>query len=191
MRGLIAPRGPTWTRTGGPGRGRAAAPPGARGRRREGRGWWASHHRRGRPRPPRYGSSAPQAGQWRGGATLARRAIVADAATASRASALTYHPTGENPRKPAKLGRVHTIGRRSQRRTPCPYGLPRPPPSTHPWWSCRSGTAPRCCRCRTAHRQRRAARRDRRSGRRLGGHDAGSPGTSCRARHARRGARGR
>lgn len=62
-----------------------------------GRGWWASHHRRGLPCPPRYGSSAPQAWQWRDGARLARRAIVADVASASRASALIHRPTGENP----------------------------------------------------------------------------------------------
>jgi YD repeat-containing protein len=68
------------------------APCGARGRRRKGRGWWASHHRRGLPRPPRYASSAPQAGQWRAGERLARRATVAAAAAASRLSAVMPHP---------------------------------------------------------------------------------------------------
>jgi hypothetical protein len=99
--------------------------------------------------------------------------------------------TGEYPRKGAKPGRVHTVGRRGQRGSASPHGLPRPGRSTHPWSSCTIGTAPRCWRCRTAHRQRRAARRDRRSGRSLGGPGARSPGTSRRARHARRGARGR
>ena len=70
-------------------------------------------------------------------------------------------------------------------------GLPHPGRSSHPSSSCTSGTAPRCCRCRRAHRQRRVGGRDRRSGRRLGGPDAGSPGTSRRARHAKHGARGR
>lgn len=111
--------------TGVPGRGRAAAPPGAPRRSRKGRGWWASHHRRGLPRPPRYGSSAPQAGQWRGGARLARRAIVAAAAIAS-ASALMHHPTGENPPRTLKPGRVRTVAGRGQRGRASPYGLPRP-----------------------------------------------------------------
>jgi len=111
----------TWTRSRGGisartrlGRAAAGTPAAcaARWRRRKGRGWSASHHRRGLPRPPRYGSSAPQPRQWRGGARIARRAIVADAAAAPRTSALMCHPTGENPRKRAKLGRVHTIGRR-------------------------------------------------------------------------------
>ena len=103
----------------------------ARGRRRKGHGWWASHHRRGLPRPPRYGSSAPQAEQWRGGARIARRAIVADAATASRASALMRYPTGENPKnwrnsavrtqspgavwrhRPRRMGYPTPVGRRT------------------------------------------------------------------------------
>ena len=75
------------------------APCGARGRRRTGRGWWASHHRRGLPRPPRYGSFALQAAQWRAGASIARRAIVADAAAASAASALMHHPLAKTPQK--------------------------------------------------------------------------------------------
>ena len=99
-----------------------------------GRGWWASHHRRGLPCPPRYGSSAPQAWQWRDGARLARRAIVADVASASRASALIHAPTGEHPdngRNPAertqsggavsadvrlRMGYPAPVGRRTLRR---------------------------------------------------------------------------
>ncbi len=76
----------------GLGQGAAPAPRGARGRSRTGRGWWASHHRRGLPRPPRYGSFAPQAWQWRSGARLARRASVAAAAIASSASTVTHRP---------------------------------------------------------------------------------------------------
>ena len=51
--------------------------------------------------------------------------------------------------------------------------------STHPSSSCTSGTARRCCRCRTAHRQQPAARRGRRSGRWLDGLDARSQGTNA------------
>ena len=176
----------------GPGQGQGAtpAPRGARGRSRMGRGWWASHHRRGRPRPPRYGSLAPQAGQWRGGARIARRAIVADAATASAASAVMVDHAGENPPRMAKPGRVHTVARRGLRASASPHGLPRPR-SSRPSSSCTSGTARRCWRCRTACRRRPAVRRDRRSSRMLGGQSARSQGTSCRARHARLGARGR
>ena len=72
-----------------------------------------------------------------------------------------------------------------------PYGLPHPGRSRHPSSSCTIGTAPRSCRCRMAHRRLPAARRDRRSGRRLGGRGAHSLGTSRRARHARHAARGR
>ena len=196
----------TWTPTGRPRRGRGAGsrcayPPRPRygrasaacaGRRRsrEGRGWWASHHRRGLPRPPRYGSSAPQAGQWRGGARLARRAIVADAATASRASAVMHHPTGENPpksRNPAEGTQPPGASQRSPRR---PMGYPAPVVDA-PFVELHERHSTACWRCRTAHRQRRAGRCDRRSGPRLGGRDAGSPGTSRRAHHARRGAPGR
>lgn len=69
--------------------------------------------------------------------------------------------------------------------------MPRPGPSRRPCWSCTSGTAPTCSRCRTGHRQRRAGRRDQWSGRRLRGRGGRSPGTSCHARRARRGARER
>ena len=155
-----------------------------------GRGWWASHHRRGLPRPPKYGSSAPQAGQWPDGARLSRRAIVADVASASRASALIHRPTGENPdkgRNPAV--RTQSPGAVSgDRRATMGYPAPR---SSRPSSSCTSGTARRCWRCRTACRRRPAVRRDRRSSRMLGGQSARSQGTSCRARHARLGARGR
>ena len=197
--------GPACAPTGGPGRRRgagsrrarlgrgAAATParcGTRGRRRKGRGWWASHHRRGLPRPPRYGSSAPQAGQWRNGATLARSTIVADAATASRASAVMHHPTGENPRKREKPGRGNTVAGRGLAGSTSPYWLPHPR-STHPSSSCRSDTAPTCSRCRTAHRRPQAGRRGRRSGRRQRERGGRGRGTSCRVRHARHGARGR
>jgi len=187
----------TWTRSRGGisartrlGRAAAGTPAAcaARWRRRKGRGWSASHHRRGLPRPPRYGSSAPQPRQWRGGARIARRAIVADAAAAPRTSALMCHPTGENPRKRAKPCRVRTVGRRGRGAGASPYGLPRPGRSMHPSSSCTSGTTPRSCRCRAAHRQPRAARRDRRSGRRRGGRDADSPGTRRGVRHRTTGA---
>jgi hypothetical protein len=130
----VGAHGRTWARSRGGisartrlGRGAAGtpAPCGARGRRRKGRGWWASHHRRGLPRPPRYGSSAPQAGQWRSGARIERRAIVADAATASGASALMHHSTGENPRKGAKPGRGNTVARRGRPGAQDPGGDPR------------------------------------------------------------------
>jgi hypothetical protein len=162
----------------------------ARGRSRKGRGWWASHHRRGLPRPPRCGSLAPQAGQWRGGARLARRTIVADAAAASAASTLMQHPAGENPPRLAKPGRAHTVAGRGLRTSGCPYGLPRPRPSKRPSSSCRSGTALTCWRCRTAHRPRPVERHGRRSGRWRDGLAARSQGTSRRARHAMRAAHG-
>ncbi len=155
-----------------------------RGRRRVGGGWWASHQRRGRPRPARYGRATPQAGQWRGGAKLALRAIVADAAIAARTSALIHHPTGENPTKQAKPGRGNTVAGRGLRARRCPYGLPRPR-STHPSWSCTPGTAPTCSRCRTAHRPPRAARRGQQSGRSRDELAVRSRGTSRRAHRAR------
>ncbi len=92
--------------------------------------------------------------------------------------------------KTAKLGRVHTVARRGLPEVQNPR-VGTPGRSMHPWSSCTTGTARRSCRCRTARRQRRAARRDRRSGQRRGGTDAGSQGTSCRARRARPGALGR
>ena len=99
---------------------------GAPGRRRTGRGWWASHHRRGRPRPPRYGSSAAQAWQWRGGVRLARRASVADAAIASSASALTDRPLAkirQESRNPAEG--THSRGA-SLQASARPRGYPAP-----------------------------------------------------------------
>jgi hypothetical protein len=101
------------------------------------------------------------------------------------------HPRAHEVTEMAKLGRMHTIGRRGLpgARNPCVGTAGRR--LRHPWSSCRSGRAPRSWRCRTAHRRRRAARRDRRSGRSHDGRRAGSQGTSPRARHARRGARGR
>ena len=201
-RRLIAARRPTWARTGGRRRGRGAGSRRSRAsgaRRRAVRRHVAplgedandadgGRRTTGAACPGRRGTGARRRrpGSGEAGATLARRAIVADAATASGSSALTYHPTGENPRKRAKLGRVNTVARRA-----LPHGLPHPGRSTLPSWSCMTGTAPRCCRCRRARRQRRAGRRDQRSGRRLGALDARSPGNSCRARRARRGARGR
>ena len=109
-----------------------------RGRRRAGRGWWVSHHRRGRPRPLRAGSTAPHAWQWRDGAKLARRAIVAAAAIASRASAVTDRPLAklrQESRNPAvrtqspgavcgqsrrRMGYPTPVGRRTLRRVARP-----------------------------------------------------------------------
>jgi hypothetical protein len=91
----------------------------------------------------------------------------------------------------AKLGRVHTSARRGQGASASPHGLLHPGPRMHPSSSCTTGRAQRCCGCRTEHRQRRAARRDRRSGRSQGAQHAGNPGASSRAGHAIRRAPGR
>ncbi len=141
----------------------------ARGRRRAGRGWWASHQRRGRPRPTRYGSSAPHVWQWRDGARLARRAIVAAAALVSSALALTDRPLAkmrQESRNPAEETHSRGASQPAPRR---PMVYPAPAPSSRPCSSCTSGTAPRCWRSRTARRPRRAGRPGRRSGRWSGG----------------------
>ena len=143
--------------------------------------------------PPRRTADpvAPRGGLRRRGCWLAMRRLIAPREP-------TWAPTGEPRRVPAqrpglfaKLGRVHTVAGRGRGASAWPYGLPRPGQSTHPSSSCTVGTAPRCCPCRTAHRQRRAARRDQRSGPSRGRRPAASQDTSPRARHARRGARGR
>lgn len=61
---------------------------------------------------------------------------------------------------------------------------------THPSSSCTTDRALRSWRCRGVRHLRRAARRDRRSGRWRDGHRAGSPDTSSRADHAMPGALG-
>ena len=63
---------------------------------------------------------------------------------ASRASALMRDPTGENPPKFAKPGRVHTVARaRSSRTEVTRVWGPPVGPAAHPSSSCTSGRAPR------------------------------------------------
>jgi hypothetical protein len=131
---------------------RARRSPGcARGRSRDGRGWWASHHRPGRPRPARYGSAAPQAWQWRGRARTARRAIVAEAAVASSASALMHHPW---PPRTGKLRRGNTLARCGRGASPSPYGLPRPGQSMHSFVELQERHSTAVLAMSTAHHQR-------------------------------------
>ena len=97
-------------------------------------------------------------------------------------------PPGENPRKRAKLGRVHTIGRRGLPRGQNPRVGPPGRPRMNPWSSCMTDRAPRSWRCRGVRLRLPAARRDRRSGLVPGGERARSRGTSSRAGRARPGA---
>ena len=124
-------------------------------------------------------------------ASLARRSLIAR--LRRPAAPVGERGRGQGHRRSpgffGKLGRARTYGGR---------GLPRGPnlrvgtpggALTHPWSSCMIGRAPRSCRCRAALRRLRAAPRDRQSGLVPRADRAGSQGTSCRAHHARRGAR--
>ncbi len=135
-------------------------------------------------------SPTPGSATWR--ASPARRPPRLDGPRRER----RHRPTGcgrdrpeptEHRRPPgcfAKLGRVHTDGRRGLPGEQNPrVGTPGRAP-THPWSSCRTGRARRSWRWRGVRHLRRAARCDRRSGRWPGGRRAGSPGTSCRAGRA-------
>jgi len=124
-------------------------------------------------------------------ATARTSATAATFGLAARGPTVT--PVGQRGRGfLAKLGRVHTFGRRGLPRVRLRAGVPhRGVLGPHPWWSCTIDRAPRSCRCRAVRPRLRAARCDRRSGRWPGGRRAGSPGTSPRADHARHGALGR
>ena len=103
-------------------------------------------------------------------------------------------PTGENPRKLAKLGRVHTIGRRGLPGAQDPrVGTPGRPfvrsRGALRWPSSSSGTARGCWRGRTARHRRSAPRRGRASGHALDAPDARDRRQGTRSRAGRRGGR--